>query len=51
MSRAKEDEERLRYHIDYCQQGPADSGYPSFQIFNESLRRAPSDQTLFDRAI
>jgi len=49
MSRAKEDEERLRYCIDYCQQGPADSGSPNFQIFSESLRKAPNDQVLFDR--
>ena len=49
MSGAREDKEQLRYRIDYCQQGPADSGSPNFQIFNESLQSIPDGLMLFDR--
>lgn len=50
MSRAREDTEQLHYKIDYCQQGPADSGSPNFQIFNEVLLSLPSRSSLFDRS-
>jgi hypothetical protein len=39
---------RLRYRIDYAQQGGADSGTPRFQIFNETLK-GRDDLALFDR--
>jgi len=48
MSNSREQAERLSYTINYAQQGVAEPGNPSFQIFTESLRS--SDGThLFDR--
>jgi hypothetical protein len=48
MSSSREQNERLTYTINYAQQGVAEPGNPTFQIFTESLRS--SDGTLlFDR--
>lgn len=40
---------KLRYRIDYAQQGGGDSGNPKFQIFDENLRDASADRVLFNR--
>jgi predicted ATPase len=40
---------RYRYSIDYAQQGPAEFGIPTFQIFNETLQEVASGRVLFDR--
>jgi len=47
MSKFREDGEKLFYTINYAQQGPAEGGNPTFQIFTETLRSG--DRTLFSR--
>jgi hypothetical protein len=48
MSKSREHPEKLHYTINYTQQGVADPGNPTFQIFKESLR-SDNGVTLFDR--
>lgn len=49
LSRNEGSDEALRYRIDYTQQGPVDSGTPSFQIRNELLEQLPTNKVLFNR--
>jgi predicted ATPase len=44
------DRDRLRYTIDYAQQGVAEPGIPpTFSIRNETLTKIPSGDVIFDR--
>jgi len=48
MSKTKDDADRLSYTINCAQQGVAEPGNPTFQIFTESLRSS-DPSVLFDR--
>ena len=49
MKRQKDDQQALRYEIDYNQSGAAEDSV-HFTIFNERLVRLPGNEVLFDRS-
>jgi len=50
FSRSRSASERLRYLVEYSQQGPVVSGVPSFRIQNEHLVCLPEGHEVFNRS-
>ena len=50
MSQLKDDAVRLKYEIDYAQQGVVTEDHTHFMIFNERLTKLPSNEVVFDRS-
>ena len=49
LSSSADDQNYLRYEIDYAQTSSAEGGTPSFQTFHEYLVELPATKVLFDR--
>jgi len=49
LSGSADDEQYLRYEIDYAQTSSGEAGVPRFQIFHECLTELPAGKVFFDR--
>lgn len=50
LSESQSSVEQLHYKVDYSQRNGAQTGIPTFDIYNEVLRLLPTGEVLFDRS-